>query len=58
MKCPKCNVPLKEGTALVSTLTGLPDFPGDKHATTVSPGGPGQLVAVYKCPSCGYSIRK
>lgn len=57
--CPKCGGEMKEGKALKQTFTaGLPDFPGmdvNSKGQTVSPGGPGELIEVEKCPKCGYS---
>lgn len=54
-KCPRCQTPLQPGIATLQTYTGVPDFPGDHHLTTVSPGGPGKVGDCLKCPSCGYS---
>lgn len=54
--CYKCNVPLVAGKAMESTLTGIPDFPGDPYPVTVSPGGPGRLVDCLKCSECGHSV--
>ena len=56
MNCKKCKIKLKEGTALINSLTGLPDFIGDKTICTVSASGNASLHKVLKCPSCGYSI--
>ena len=36
-------------------MTGMPDFPHDNHAVTLSAGGPGYLMACLKCNACGYS---
>lgn len=50
---------MQVGTALVSGMVaGLPDFPGqiDLRGQTLSPGGPGHLVDVLKCPDCGHSV--
>jgi len=44
------------GKAIENTYVGLPDFIGDTHICTVSPGGPGKLVDCLKCPSCGWSV--
>jgi hypothetical protein len=53
--CPRCGVGMEPGIALVSTLTaGEPDLGGD--VATMSPGGPGRVVNVAKCPRCGHSI--
>jgi len=49
---------MKEGMALQNTLTGLPDFPGDTFACTVSRDGPAEMVACWKCPKCGHSISR
>jgi len=53
--CPKCKIALVPGHAIENTLTGFPDFPGDPYPVTVSPGGPGKLIACMKCAVCGYS---
>ena len=55
-KCKKCSGEMKEGVAIQNTLTGLPDFHGDKHAVTLSPGGPGRLIDCMKCSACGWSV--
>lgn len=55
-KCRKCGGRMGEGTYLAQTMTGAPDFPGDKHAVTVSPGGPGRLAPCSKCEACGWSV--
>lgn len=44
------------GQALLNTLVGIPDFPGDHYAVTVSAIGPARMEEVMKCESCGYSI--
>lgn len=54
--CKRCGGPMAPGQAIAQTYTGLPDFPGDEHAVTVSPGGPGKLVDVLKCSACGWSV--
>lgn len=58
-KCPKCQIVLVEGKALMSTFVMSPDFIGDDPKTmtigTVNPGGPGKMVKAMKCPKCGYS---
>ena len=57
MICYKCGTKLKEGIATKQTYVGgMPDFPGDKHASTFSAGGPGKVTTCWKCPKCGYSI--
>lgn len=55
-KCRKCGGRMVEGTYLAQTFSGVPDFPGDKHAVTVSPGGPGRLAPCSKCEACGWSV--
>ena len=47
---------MKPGSAIQETLTGIPDFPGDKHVVTVSPGGPGKMIDCMKCELCGWSV--
>ena len=54
-RCRHCNVNLVVGRAMESTFVGAPDFVGDRHAATMSPGGAGRLVACMKCPLCGWS---
>ena len=58
VKCKKCKGTLKPGVAIQQTYTGTPDFPGDKHPVTMSPGGKGKLVECLKCSQCGWSITK
>lgn len=57
-KCskPKCNGNMRPGTYLAQTFSGVPDFPGDTHAVTVSPSGPGRLAECLKCDACGHSV--
>lgn len=55
-KCRKCGGRMVEGTYLAQTFSGTPDFPGDKHAVTVSPSGPGRLAECLKCAACGWSV--
>ena len=55
-RCKKCEGDMQPGVAIRNTLTGMPDFPGDRHATTVSPGGPGKLIDCMKCTACGWSV--
>lgn len=57
-RCPKCRVKLKPGIVILQTYTGLPDFPGETRAMTMSPGGMGKLAECDKCPKCGYSRTK
>ena len=56
-RCKKCGGSLEYGKAMQSTFAGIPDFPGDDHAITLSAGGTGKLIAVLKCKDCGWSIR-
>lgn len=44
------------GHALQNTLVGSPDFGDDDTVVTLSPTGPAQVVPVFKCIRCGYSI--
>lgn len=55
-KCKKCNGDMPPSKAIAQTLTGMPDFPGDRSAVTVSPGGPGVLIDCLKCGTCGWSM--
>lgn len=58
-RCKRCDVPLEPGTALMNSLVGHPDFPGDtgkEDGCTVSASGPAGLVPCLKCPRCGWSI--
>lgn len=52
--CNKCNVKMLPGIALEQTYGGHPDFIGGE-VVTMSPSGPGVVVACYKCPGCGFS---
>ena len=54
--CAKCGGQMKPSKAIAQTVTGIPDFPGDQHPTTLSPGGPGKLVDCLKCEKCGHSV--
>jgi len=60
VKCRKCGGRMADGKAMAQTYTaGMPDFPGmDVHSAgqTISPGGPGKLIDVVKCESCGWSV--
>lgn len=49
---------MKPGIAIQNTVTGMPDFPGDEHAVTLSAGGPGKLIVVSKCDKCGFSTTR
>lgn len=51
--CPRCHVMLESGQALISTVICRSLDMGE--AVTMSTGGPGKLIPVLKCPSCGYS---
>lgn len=55
-KCKKCGGEMRKGQAIAQTMSGTPDFPGDRHAVTVSPGGPGRLIDYTKCANCGWSV--
>jgi len=46
---------MNDGKAIVSTITGTLDM---GEVVTLSPGGPGAVVDVFKCPRCGHSIKK
>lgn len=54
--CRRCGGETKPSKAIAQTLTGLPDFPGDNHCVTLSPGGPGMLIDCLKCEKCGHSV--
>ncbi len=59
LSCLKCRQEMQPGMALVSTWVGSWDFrPGDQFCSvaTCSPGGPGRMVQVMKCPGCGHSL--
>lgn len=48
---------MRPGIATGQTYRGgLPDFPGDKHASTFSAGGPGKVINCRKCQDCGWSV--
>lgn len=55
MICPHCLIDMKPGQALVNTVVGEPEFPG-ATVVTLHVGGPGKLVACWKCPACGHSV--
>jgi len=58
-RCPRClQGTMHLGRAIEQTLSGALDFIGDKHPTTISPGGPGRLVDCLKCDCCGYSVTR
>lgn len=54
--CKRCKTIMVDGKALAQTVTGSPDFPGDRRGVTLSVGGPGVLIDCLKCPSCGWSM--
>lgn len=54
--CRKCGGDMAPGKAIAQTFDGIPDFPGDAHPVTLSPGGPGEMVDVMKCSRCGWSV--
>ena len=54
--CRHCGGTMHPGKALAQTLMGTPDFPSDKTATTLSPGGPGEMIDCMKCEACGWSV--
>lgn len=55
--CRKCAGNMKTGQAMAQTFSaGRPDFPGDAHGVTMSPGGPGKLIECLKCEVCGWSV--
>lgn len=55
--CHRCAIEMTSGIAVEQTYVGSsPDFPGDTNAVTFSAGGPGRLIACWKCPTCGLSL--
>lgn len=56
MKCRRCDAAMRPGIALGQTYSGIPDFPGDDHVCTISPGGPGAIITCLKCSGCGHSV--
>ena len=58
MPCKKCQTPMTSGIALMQTHTGIGDFHDGDTVATLSPGGPGEMVACWKCPACGWSMSK
>ena len=59
MICRKCENEIILGIATAQTYVGgMPDFPGDTHASTFSAGGPGKVIDCWKCPDCGRSVEK
>lgn len=56
-RCRKCGGAMVQGVATGQTLSGgMPDFPGDAHGITLSPGGPGKVIPAMKCEVCGWSV--
>lgn len=55
--CYKCATPMAPRAAIEQTYRGVGDF-GRLDIVTLSPGGPGKLVACYKCLTCGWSVSK
>lgn len=53
-KCPRCDVPMRPGVAILPTVVGEEDDIGG--CVTLSYGGPGRLIDCLKCPECGHSI--
>lgn len=56
--CKKCRTPMTSGIALMQTYNGIGDFHDGDAVATLSLGGPGQMTACWKCPSCGWSMSK
>jgi ribosomal protein L40E len=57
--CRKCGGQMLPGIAMGQTYTaGMPDFPGDEKAVTLSAGGPGKVIEAMKCSKCGWSVTK
>lgn len=57
--CARCGGEMKPGKALLNTLAGYPDFPGDtgrESGSTMSYTGPPALVDCLKCLDCGRSV--
>lgn len=54
--CRKCGGKMHKGKALQPIMTGMPDFPGDKRAVTLSTSNNSNLVPVLKCERCGHSV--
>jgi hypothetical protein len=55
--CRVCHGPMAPGYALLNTLVGYPDFPGEHYAATMSATGPAVMVPCLKCSQCGHSVR-
>ena len=57
MNCKKCNGEMIDSTALVQGYSGLPEFPGDAVAVTMSQDHTEtKLVDCLKCRECGWSV--
>jgi hypothetical protein len=57
--CRKCGGQMLPGIAMGQTYSaGMPDFPGDEKAVTLSAGGPGKVIEAMKCSKCGWSVTK
>lgn len=54
-KCQRCGGEMKQGKALMQTVSGSPDF-ADGEVVPLSPGGTGKLIDCLKCSSCGHSV--
>lgn len=52
--CPKCGGVMAPGIATGQTYTAH----GRGEIVTMSAGGPGQIIACWKCKSCGWSVTK
>lgn len=55
--CKHCGTQMVPRAAIQQTRRGVGDF-GTIDIVTLSPGGPGKLVACYKCPACGWSMTR
>lgn len=53
--CKQCGTEMVPRAAIQQTWRGVGDF-GTIDIVTLSPGGPGKLVACYKCLECGWSM--
>jgi hypothetical protein len=58
--CHRCDVPMKEGSALVNGYSGSPDFAGDQSGIMTISADPKKvaMVSCWKCPKCGHSISR
>jgi hypothetical protein len=57
MKCRHCKVTMVEGVALISRISGTPEWP-DSKVVTMSLSGEADMVTVLKCPECGGSVSR